>query len=293
MASPDVGQRQVNSLWNLLLINIAKWGTNVTDHDKRMVAGTVFMVVRATLTQYYDSRFSERVSEMLNHTLQHESGRGDDRESEDFLGRLAEETPCLCEWINSYDEQEAWLSDQIAETISQKGREADQDDFIPSGETFSKTALLTDRLIDIMGQRLSQANKLDASPNDFRKLFSGIEQQFTITWKGKEGELRDLFKMLTDGGYVNPKRNYQNILQSHFLNARGGRFRNLHGAKSIKRFQPVIDDCEFLLQHLTDNMTAIMKRLVEENGAALDDMGYFGQLQAAKQSGLSIRKKRR
>ena len=115
-----------------------------------------------------------------------------------------------------------------------------------------------------------------------------------MTWLGTEGELRDLFKMLTDKPqYIKPKRNFQLILKSHFLDEHGRRFNNLHGAKSIESFQPILDDCAFLLQHLTDSMTAIMKQLVMDNEDALREMGYFKKVQASKQAGLSIRNKRR
>ncbi len=176
---------------------------------------------------------------------------------------------------------------------SAKGR-TKENFFKPSGTTFTKTALLTDTHIDIIGQRLTKANKLEASPDDFRKLFSGIDQIFDMVWLGTEGELRDLFKMLTAGKkYASPQRGYQNILKSHFLDKDGHRFKNLKGAKSITKFQVVIDDCSFLLQHLTDSMTYIMKQLMIDNENALSEAGYFNTVQAAKQSGLRIRNKRR
>jgi len=293
LSKPDISQHQVDSLWNMLVIDVKKWGTNVTDRDKWMVASTVFMVIRATLTQYYETRFSETVSDLLNHTLEQESASFNQHEIEKFYLKLIDQTPELCEWINSYDEADEWLSDQIAATIATKGGKEEADDFVPSGKTFSKTALLTDKQIDILGQRLARANKLNASPDDLRKLFSGIDQQFTMTWMGTGGELRDLFKMLTDDGYATPKRGYQQILKSHFLDEGGNRFKNLHGDKSIDNFQTVIDDCAFLLQNLTDNVTDIMKQLINENKGALEEAGYFDKVQSAKQSGLSIRNKRR
>ncbi|MBR4336693.1 MAG: hypothetical protein IKP91_00420 [Bacteroidaceae bacterium] len=294
LCTPEISQHRVDSLWNMMFIDIMKWGTNVTDHNKRMVAGTVFQVVRATLAQYYDGYYSETVCGLLNHTLEREMEGCDENEQTQFLQRLVEQSPGLCEWINGYEEAGEWLSDQIADTLDDKGGKGVEEDFRPSGRTLTKTALLTDKLIDIIGQRLTQANKLDASPDDFRKLFSGTYQQFTMTWSGTGGELRDLFKMLTDQHrYAKPHRGYQQILKSHFLDRDGRRFLNIHGDKSIPSFQPVIDDCAFLLQHLTDNMTAIMKQLISENESVLREMGYFDNLQAAKQSGLSIRNKRR
>lgn len=291
LCNPDINQHQMDSLWTMQLNDIRKWKTDATDYDKRMVAGTVFMVVRATLTQYSESAYSETICDLLTNTLERKLESCDEKEQTEFLELLRGQSPTLCEWINSYDEADEWLSDQIVDTI--RARKGGKDDFTPSGKTFSKTTLLTDKLIDIIGQRLTLANRLKAGPDDWRKLFSGIDQQFTITWLGTEGELRDLFMMLTDDGYVTPKRGYQQILKSHFLDENANRFNNLHRAKSINSFQTIIDDCTFFLQHLTDNITTIMKQLISEHEDALREIGYFDQRQAAKRAGLSIRNKRR
>ncbi len=291
LCTPDISQHQMDSLWAMQLNDIRKWKTDATDYDKRMVAGTVFMVVRATLTQYSESAYSETICDLLTSTLERKMEGFDEKEQAEFLELLREQSPTLCEWINSYDESEEWLSDQIADALL--APKDGKDDFKPSGKTFKKTTWLTDTLIDVIGQRLTMANKLSSSPDDWRKLFSGIDQQFTITWLGTEGELRDLFMMLTDDGYVTPKRGYQQILKSHFLDENANLFNNLHGAKSINSFQTIIDDCTFFLQHLTDNITTIMKQLISENEDALREAGYFDQLQAAKRAGLRIRNKRR
>ena len=289
--NPDITQRQVDSLWHKLLVDIRKWKADASEHDKRMVAGTVFQIVRAALAQHTESCYCEYICDLLNQTTWRELEECDKNEQKDFNRRLIEQSPILCEWINQYDDSDVWLSDQIADTIGVRKDEK----FTPSGRTFSKTTLLTDRLIDIIGQRLAKANKLDATPDDFRKLFSGINQVFFMTWKGSGGELRDLFKMLTDpqNQFAKPQRGYQHILESHFLDENGQRFKNLHGDKSIDAFQPIIDDCSFLLQHLTDNMTAIMRQILYDNQNALSDEGYFDDVQAAKQAGLRIQNKLR
>lgn len=293
MSKADVNQHQVDSMWDLLYIDIMKWGTNVTARNKKLIADTVFQVVRATLTQYFDTFYCETVSDLLNDTIERNVNDCDKKEQAEFHKRLMKQTPELCEWINSYDEAGEWLSDQILDIISLHNQQG-QDEFKPSGNTFTKTALLTDTLLDIVGQRLSKANKLKASPDDWRKLFSGINQQFDMIWLGTEGELRDLFKMFTDEPiYATPKRNYQNILKSHFLDEHGNRFNNLHGAKSVEKFQPILDDCVFLLQHLTDSVTKIMKQLISDNEDALREAGYFDNVKTVKQSGLRIRNKRR
>lgn len=293
LSKPSVSQHHLDWLWNKIYNDCREWLTNTTEHDKQLVAGTVFMVVRATLAHHYESCYCETICDQLTSTLESKLEGCDEKELAEFLDRLREQSPQLCEWINSYDEADEWLSDQIADNLrSSKGS---KDSFRPSGKTFTKTSLLTDVLIDIIGQRLTQANKLDTSPDDWRKLFSGIDQQFTMMWLGKPGELRDLFKMLTNknNAYAIPNHGYQQILKSHFVDEEGNRLNNIHGDKSIKSFQLVIDDCAFLLQHLTDNVTAMMRQLIIANEGALRDEGYFDPMQAAKQAGMTIRKKRR
>lgn len=122
LSQPEISQHQVDSLWDLLYIDIMKWGTNVTDHNKLMIAGTVFQVVRATLTQYYDSYYSDIICELLNHTIERELNGCDEKEQEKFLQQLRNQSPELCDWINSYDDSEEWLSDQIADILNVKIR---------------------------------------------------------------------------------------------------------------------------------------------------------------------------
>ena len=289
----NINQNKVNSLWTNLLLDIRNWKPDATEYDKQVVAGTIFHIVRATLAQYYDTYYSESVCNLLIQRLKVELEECNYSKFAKYHLQVLEQSEALCEWINEYEEADKWLSEQIANVISPR-KKINKDGFQPSGTTFTKTALLTDKLIDIIGQRLVQANKLKASPDDWRKLFSGINQQFDLIWLGKEGELRDLFKMLTDTPqYATPNRNYQLILKSHFLDKNGNRFDNLHGAKSIKSFQPILDDCIFLLQHFIDSMTDIMKNLVLENEDALHEIGYFDKLHASKQAGLTIRNKHR
>lgn len=291
--TPGINQGIVNSLWDNLLLNIRKWKPDATEYDKLVVSSTVFYIVRATLTQYYNTYYSETVCNLLIQKLDLELKEHNDSKLEGFHQQAIELSVELSDWINKYEDADEWLSDKIADTISSR-KDKNDNDFHPIGTTFTKTTLLTDKQIDIMGQRLTQANKLKALPDDWRKLFSGVNQQFDLIWLGKEGELRDLFKMLTGKPqYAQPRRGYQQILKSHFLDKHGQRFNNIHGAKSINNFLPILNDCTFLLQHFTDNMTDIMKKLVIENEDALREIGYFDKLQASKQAGLSIRNKSR
>lgn len=292
LGNPQGARQYLENLWDTLKIKLKrKAPTPPPQADLEMVCGVLYYVVAAIFCLHWREFYNTELVNMLRDTVERKRLFSDDEE--EIISNLCHHADALDDWINHYDDSDKWLSDEIADVINSR-KDKDEDDFLPCGTTFTKTALLTDKLIDIIGQRLAQAHKLNASPDDWRKLFSGINQQFDMAWLGTEGELRDLFKMLTDKPqYIKPKRNFQLILKSHFLDEHGRRFNNLHGAKSIESFQPILDDCAFLLQHLTDSMTAIMKQLVMDNEDALREMGYFKKVQASKQAGLSIRNKRR
>lgn len=193
-------------------------------------------------------------------------------------------------------------SDEITDALSNVDKpERKIKDFTPIGQTFTKTAKVTELQLTLIMQRLTKANKLDPNglADDWLKLFSGVNSMFTIKWLGTPGELRDLFKLLTKPkgknktGYVTPLYNYQQIVQSHFTDKNGEAFKPLKGQKSIDSFKPILDDCEFTLQFLTDNMTEVMKEIINNNEGALIEAGLSYNISASKNDdNLRIRNKR-
>jgi len=186
--------------------------------------------------------------------------------------------------------QEGLLEDKSKEQKTEK-KEKGQNVFKPIGQTFQKTTKVTDLQLTLIMQRLTAAKRLDpnCSADDWLKLFSGVDSMFTIKWLGKPGELRDLFYMLTtpknrvETGYIIPQYNYQRIVLSHFTDEKGNRFSRLRGQKSINTFLPILADCEFTLQCLTERMTTIMKNLIIDNEKALSEFGIYYNTTATKQ----------
>lgn len=123
ICKPGVSLHQVESLWTILLNDIRKWKTDVTDHDKLMVSGTVFMVVRAVLTQHVESIYNETVCDLITQMLEQELSDCDEKEQIVFLERLREQSTALSDWINNYEDTDKWLSDEIADAISYENRE--------------------------------------------------------------------------------------------------------------------------------------------------------------------------
>lgn len=303
LARPDISQHQVDSLWVMLVNRIRSWKPDVTDNDKLLVASTVFLIVRVTLTQHFESIYREGICSLLNHTLERETESRPGEEQAVFLQLLTDQIPLLCEWINGYDEAGEWLSDEIENAIKKGGKAHSKEKkttFTPTGKTFTKTVQVSNLQLRIIAQRLSVANKLDSSctAEKWEKLFSGVNSNFTIKWLGKPGELRDLFKMLTrkregaDSGYIIPFYGFQQIIQSHFTDENGNYFKDIRKQKHIADFDTIINDCEFFIQNYTEQLTDVMKSIILEHDRELREYGYVFNLSTFKREGLKVSNRR-
>lgn len=227
LCQPEISQYQIDSLWDLLLIDIMKWGTNVTDHNKRMIAGTVFHVVRATLIQYYDTCYSEKICDLLNHTLEREQKECDKQELAQFFQRLMDQSPELCKWINKYDETDEWLSEQIANTIedesgttAKKKRTAKKEG---SGQACRRKVIVSkpktlkyykhgnksllmkqQERVDIVFKKFGEWGWIDGSTtaDDFDSFFEGEPRHCNINWTGSNTILTILLQELLKQPYI-------------------------------------------------------------------------------------------
>lgn len=230
----------------------------------------------------------------------------------DFIIRneepLNEKTEALMEYITPHDQEV--VKEVMAEYMlfleekkkAYKTGPGNKEDltFVPTGRTFQKTTKITDLQLTLIMQRLSMANKLDpdATADTWLKLFSGVDSLFTMKWYGKPGELRDFFEMLTKPlpnsttGYVTPHYGYQKIVRSHFTDSNRNTLKDLKGQKSIQSFLPIMDDCTFMLQCITERMTDAMKTIVREHEAELAEQGFhYNTKSANKDDGQRVRNK--
>ncbi len=299
----DMSQKDINGLWTLLVNDIHDLNPNTDDKTMNLFAGTIFLFAKEIFVHHCENVFREKINDMLSETLENHLGDYyDDKVYKGIIRSLTECSQQLDEWINDYEESDFSLSDEIEDVLSNVDKPEDKKiDFTPTGQTFTKTTKVTDLQLTLIMQRLAKANRLDpnGSADDWLKLFSGVNSMFTIKWLGTPGELRDLFKLLTKPkgknktGYVTPLYNYQQIVQSHFTDKNGEAFKPLKGQKSIDSFKPILDDCEFTLQFLTDNMTEVMKEIINNNEGALIEAGLSYNISAAKNDdNLRIRNKR-
>lgn len=288
----NVSPEDVEMLWTKLFSDIRKIKPDASEHDKVQITHTVFAIVRKLMCHHWECKYSESVYELFKDIISKETNESDIREMEAFQGKLSVFSVELDDWINQvYD---GHLTEEI-ETLLTLGESTS--DFYPSGQTFTMTSLMIMRELDIICKYLTQKGKLDAqeSPDDFRRLFSGVNSDFKITWLGSEGELRDLFKTLVgeEGKkcYILPKKGYQRILRSHFMKKNGKEFVNLKGAKSISSFAPIIENIVLMLEHDIGKCVQDLRDLIEESREQLKEEGYFEEFHPTEDLHVTKRKR--
>lgn len=120
-------QRNVDDLWTGILMQVREW-PNATVNDRKIIADTVFRIVRKLLCHHWDTYYSDWLYQMFNNTLKRESTDGDTEEIQRFQMRLSEHSEQLSDWINNfydghlYDEVEAVIKGQKTEIKMKKRR---------------------------------------------------------------------------------------------------------------------------------------------------------------------------
>ena len=57
-------------------------------------------------------------------------------------------------------------------------------------------------------------------------------------------------------------------------------------------FKPVIDDCEFFIQNYTEQLTDVMKQIIEEHRSELAEFGYVFDSITYTREGMNIANRR-
>ncbi len=114
----NVNQRKVDGLWMLLINDIRSWKPDVAEEDKMLMAGTVFTMARSILCHHTESRFRDKIHDMIENTLEKKLKIIDEQEQQEFLDNLSECAVKLDEWINHEDESNEWLSDEIDNVLN-------------------------------------------------------------------------------------------------------------------------------------------------------------------------------
>ena len=253
LAKRDIGQEQVDSLWNKLLLDIRTWKNDATEHDKWMVASTVFQIVRAMLTQHTEICFCETVCEMLDKTTERNKKGCDEEEYEEFRHKLIEHSRVMSEWMIGYEEADEWLSDKIEHYIEEAMIEPDEKKkrgrkpkttAKPEKQhgleypVFAKGQGVTDAHIKALYLMLTTRGWIGTQTNvvDFKRLFSGESNNCEIIWTGQDkmgsnepttlgvSALYVLFKRMAEEKLISIGNNSSQIgpiLETHFVDAEG------------------------------------------------------------------------
>ena len=197
-------QRDVDDLWTGILMQVREW-PNATVNDRKMIADTVFRIVRKLLCHHWDTYYSDWLYQMFNNTIERESADGDREEIQRFQKRLSEHSEQLNDWINNvydvhlYDEVEAVIKGQKDENKvkKQSGRKSiDPNDIMVSFNYLPCVEYRVERLQAFF----DSLNKVfvDCDKKDFVDMFQGKSTTDKILWIRDIKELQYMINKLSN-----------------------------------------------------------------------------------------------
>lgn len=129
----------------------------------------------------------------------------------------------------------------------------DNNDTQPLTVTFTRKHGLMDEHLALILNILQRELWImpESNPDNFIKLFNGNESRCHIIWNPEVGKgiLRDLFRMMLDGGYIKCPDGYQyvQVLESHFIYPDGQYVTGLKGGYTSQKAKNIIDNCRKIL----------------------------------------------
>lgn len=154
----------------------------------------------------------------------------------------SEPTPC-----------DATPSTKPSKPSKRKRAPKSDDAFEPTLDTFIRRKGLTDPHFALLLSALQRVGWIDeaTAPDEFVALFSGQPCDCHVIWNRSVGKgvLRDLFKMMLDGGFIRCPEGvqYLRLIESHFIYPDGQPVRGLKGGYASRKAQKVIENCRKLL----------------------------------------------
>lgn len=198
-------QRDIDNIWTGILMQVREW-PRATLNDRKIIADTVFRVVRKLLCHHWDSYYSDYLYELFSITIDRESGDSDKKEQKRFQERLSEFSEQLDDWINNRynghlsEEVELVIKGNVAKTKVLKprsGRKAKDPNSIVA--TFDYLPHLPDRAARLQAFFQSLKGKyidIKTDPKDFIDLFQNTTTTNKIVWIGEIKSLRYLIDKL-------------------------------------------------------------------------------------------------
>lgn len=107
-------QRNVDDLWNEILMQVREWQDS-TLNDRKVIADTVFRIVRKLLCHHWDTYYCDVLYNMFCVTINRESANGDKEEQRRFQERLSEHSEEISDWINNH--YQGHLSEEVENVV--------------------------------------------------------------------------------------------------------------------------------------------------------------------------------
>lgn len=154
---------------------------------------------------------------------------------------------------NVYQTPQPAMNPPKAKAKKKHTANANKTDAPPLTLTFTRKRGLTEQHLALMLNILQREQWImsESDPDSFIDLFSGKESDCHIIWNPEIGKgiLRDLFRMMLDGGFIECPNGYKyvQIIESHFIYPDGQYVIGLKGGYTSKKAQNVIDNCRKVL----------------------------------------------
>ncbi len=257
LEAPDDAPVYLDTKWDNLKIKLKQQNCPTpSQNDLNIVCGILFYTVAATMSLHWREYYNTEIVNILVNIVNNEKVFTKIDEERRIIQDLCKHTESLEDWINNYDDCEAWLSDEINDALivapEHKTPNLSKNNFKPTPCTFIKTGTVVDANITLMYQYLTEHKWIAQSttPEEFLSIFSGKTSSAKIKWNKSAGILRDLFKMMIDEKIISCPEGYgyQKIVSSHFIDMDGNYITKINSGYSGKKVQSEISNILILLK---------------------------------------------
>ena len=202
-----VNQLDVNNSFHLLQNTLRERGLTSPD-DRKVIADSVFRIVRILLCHHWDTYNSDLLYDMFTNTLTNQGVTDDDidvRQMNEYLDMYLGQ---LDEWINNaynyhlYDEVNAVLSSRQAEIkpMVPRGRKKRNPSEIMTSFNYNPSANYRLQRLQAFYKALDRRFIMYIDQQKFIDMFMGVETNDTMVWIGDIIELKYLIaKLLAEG----------------------------------------------------------------------------------------------
>lgn len=211
--NPDVMvQGDVDGLFVSLQNLVREW-KDATVSDRKIVADSVFRIVRKLLCHHWNTYYSRWLFNMFTNTLSRLGCADTDTDVVLMMERLTAQSDPLDEWINSF--YDGHLSDEVEAVVS--GKKADVKPLQRSGRKKNNPNELTSSFsyrpdVDNRAQRLQAFYQaldrhfiMHADQQVFINIFMGVETNDYLVWTGDIIELKYLINTLQKAQLITVK----------------------------------------------------------------------------------------